>query len=121
MKIKRYLVTNRKNSPVAIVSVYKFFELKKLTKFNPVFINMLKNEQLSNLDNLIDDSLEKLENLIRFSENSMDKVKLQNKFNGLQELKRKIYATKNECLSNPNNLIAYNKLLNLYNSSKNFL
>lgn len=119
--MKRYLVTNKKNLPVAIVSVYKFIKIYKLSKFNPFFVNMIRNEQFSNLDNLINDTLEHLEQLICYSKNNIEKIKLQNKFNGLQDLKRKIYATKNECLNNPNNKLAYNKLLNLYNSSKNFL
>lgn len=121
MKIKRYLVTNKKNKPVAIVSIYRFIKFKKISKFKPFFISMLKKEQFGNLDNLINDTLEHLENLIRHSENNIEKIRLQNKFSGLQELKRKIYATKNECLNNPNNQLVYNKLINLYNSSKNFL
>lgn len=121
MKIKRYLVTDRKNNPVAIVSIYRFIKFKKLSKFKPFFISMLKKEQFDNLDNLINDTLERLESLIRYSENNIEKIKLQNKFSGLQDLKRKIYATKNEYLNNPNNQLAYNKLINLYNSSKNFL
>lgn len=86
-----------------------------------MIINMLKKEQFNNLDNLINDTLERLENLIRYSENNIEKVKLQNKFSGLQDLKRKIYSAKNEYLKNPNNKLLYNKLINLYNSSKNFL
>lgn len=121
MKIKRYLVRNRHNEPVAIIAIYRFIKFKKLTKFRFNFLNMLKNEQFDKLDNLITDTLEHLEYLIRYSENEIEKIKLQNKFNGLQDLKRKISATKNICLNKPNDQLAYNKLLNLYNSTKNFL
>lgn len=121
MKIKRYLVRDKNNDPVALVCIYRFIEFNKLSKFKPNFINMLKKEQFDNLDNLIEDTLERLEQLIRYSENNMEKIKLQNKFSGLQDLKRKIYSAKKDYLDNPGNHIKYNKLINLYNSSKNFL
>ncbi len=121
MKLKRYLVRDKNNNPVALVCVYHFIKFNKLSKFKPNFINMLKKEQFDNLDRLIDDTLERLEQLIRCSENSIEKIKFQNKFSGLQDLKRKIYGAKKEYLENPSNQIKYNKLINLYNSSKNFL
>ena len=121
MKIKRFLVRDKKNEPVALVCIYRFIKFNKLSKFKPNFINMLKKEQFDNLDNLIEDTLERLEQLIRYSENNMEKIKLQNKFSGLQDLKRKIYGAKREYLENTANQLKYNKLINLYNSSKNFL
>lgn len=125
MKIKNYLIRNKQNKPVGVLSLYKMINFNKLTKFRFTeksrVINMIKKEQFDNLDNLINDTLEHLENLIRYSENNMEKVKLQNKFSGLQDLKRKIYAAKNEYLKNPRNNLTFNKLINLYNSSKNFL
>lgn len=125
MKIKNYLIRNKQNKPVGVLSLYKKINFNKLTKFRFTeksrVINMIKKEQFDNLDNLINDTLEHLENLIRYSENNMEKVKLQNKFSGLQDLKRKIYAAKNDYLKNPKNNLAFNKLINLYNSSKNFL
>lgn len=125
MKIKNYLITNKQNESIGVLSLYRKIKFNKLTKLNilekSMIINMLKKEQFNNLDNLINDTLERLENLIRYSENNIEKVKLQNKFSGLQDLKRKIYSAKNEYLKNPNNKLLYNKLINLYNSSKNFL
>ncbi len=125
MKIKNYLITNKQNESIGVLSLYRKIKFNKLTKLNvlekSMIINMLKKEQFNNLDNLINDTLERLENLIRYSENNIEKVKLQNKFSGLQDLKRKIYDAKNEYLKNPNNNLMYNKLINLYNSSKNFL
>lgn len=125
MKIKNYLIANKQNKPVGVLSLYRKIKFNKLTKFRVIeksmVVNMLKKEQFDNLDNLINDTLEHLENLIRYSENNIEKIKLQNKFSGLQDLKRKIYAAKNEYLKNPKNNLIYNKLINLYNSSKNFL
>lgn len=121
MKLRRFLVKNKNNEPVALIQIYRKFRFNKLSKFKPQFLIMLKKEQFENLDNLIDDTLMRFQQLIKHSNNSIEKLKLQNKFDGLQDLKRKIMAAKNEYLNNPTNQLIYNKVINLYNSSKNFL
>lgn len=125
MTIKNYLIRNKDNKPVGIISIYRFIEFKKLTKFKMLdrsrVLTMLKKEQFDNLDNLINDTLEKLDNISKNSNDSVERLKYQNKYRGLNELKKKIYLAKNDYLNNPNNQLAFNKLINLYNSSKNFL
>lgn len=125
MNKKNYLILNKLNKPVGIISIYRFIKFNKLTKFeikkeSPI-INMIRKEQFDNLDSLIIDTLEQLDNMIKFTVNSMEKVKLENKYKGLQDLTRKITLAKNDYLNNTHNNLAYNKLINLYNSSKNFL
>lgn len=125
MTIKNYLIKNKENRPVGIISIYRFIEFKKLTKFAMLdrsrVLTMLKKEQFDNLDNLINDTLEKLDSIAKNSTNNVEQLKYQNKYKGLKELKKKIYLAKNDYLNNPSNQLAFNKLINLYNSSKNFL
>lgn len=125
MKKKNYLIHNKNNEPVGVISIYRKIKVHRLKKFEIIvpspIIAMIKKEQFDNLDNLIKDTMEHLNNLISFSNNNMEKIKLENKYKGLQDLARKINAAKNEYLNNPTNNLSYNKLINLYNSSKNFL
>lgn len=121
----RYLIKNKDGKPVGVIEIFQKLDMYKLKKydqpFNTGFMFLLKNEQFNNLDNLINDTLLRYENFIHYSKNDIEKLKYQNKFNGLTDIKRKIYTAKNEYLQNKSNKILFNKLINLYNSSKNFL
>ena len=85
------------------------------------FKKLLKTEQFSTLDNLLDSALDKIVNYLKATNDSTEKLKLQNKYDGLNNVKRKIEGAKKEYYNNPNNQLAYNRVLNLYNSLKNLL
>ena len=85
------------------------------------FKKLLKTEQFATLDNLLDSALDKIVNYLKATTDSTEKLKLQNKYDGLNNIKRKIEVAKKEYDNNPHNQLAYNRLLNLYNSLKNLL
>ena len=85
------------------------------------FKKLIKTEQFATLDNLLNEALEKIILLLKATSDSTEKLKLQNKYDGLNNLRRKIELAKKDYANNPKNQIAYNKVLNLYNSLKNLL
>lgn len=107
------------------VTIYKHnFHFKKLTSFKTKsqdFKILLKTEQFSTLDDLLNEALNKIVNFIKDCEDNTEKLRLQNKYNGLNNVKRKIELAKKDYNDNPKNQIAYNRLLNLYNSLKNLI
>ena len=99
----------------------KIGKIRSLESKYREFKNLIKTEQFSTLDNLLESALDKIANYIRATGDSTEKLKLQNKYDGLNNLKRKIELAKKDYQNNPKNQLAYNKVLNLYNSLKNFL
>lgn len=96
-------------------------KVKSLESKYQEFKQLLKTEQFATLDNLLDSALDKIVNYLKATSDSTEKLKLQNKYDGLNNIKRKIEVAKKEYDNNPHNQLAYNRLLNLYNSLKNLL
>ncbi|MBQ4583575.1 MAG: hypothetical protein IJA94_01610 [Bacilli bacterium] len=120
-----YLVRDKNNQIAGKITIYKKnIKIKKLRTLEQTFQEfkqLLKTEQFFKLDNLLNDTLEKIANYVKVCIDSQTKLKLQNKYDGLTNLKRKIEIAKREYQNNPHNNLAYNKLLNLYNSLRNLL
>lgn len=99
----------------------KIGKIRSLESKYQEFKKLIKTEQFSTLDNLLESALDKIANYSKATNDSTEKLKLQNKYDGLNNLKRKIELAKKDYQNNPKNQLAYNKVLNLYNSLKNFL
>lgn len=123
--METYLFRNQQNEVAGKIVLYKRnLKLSKLKSFQSefeVFKKLLKTEQFSKLDNLLNDALEKFSAYVESCPNNSEKLRFQNKYDGLNNLKRKIEVAKKEYNDNPQNQLAYNKLLNLYNSLRNLL
>lgn len=120
-----YLFRNKNNQLAGKVIIYrKNLKIKKIRTIEPnfqKFKHLIKTEQFSKLDNLLNDTLEKIADYVKVCHDSPTKTKLQNKYDGLTNLKRKIELAKKDYQNNPHNNLAFNKLINLYNSLRNLL
>lgn len=120
-----YLFRNKNNQVAGKITIYKKnLKIKKLRTLEQTFQEfkqLLKTEQFFKLDNLLNDTLDKISNYVKVCNDSPTKLKLQNKYDGLTNLKRKIELAKKDYQNNPRNNLAYNKLINLYNSLRNLL
>ncbi|MBQ9833976.1 MAG: hypothetical protein IJO33_02155 [Bacilli bacterium] len=120
-----YLFRNKNNQVAGKITIYKKnLKIKKLRTLEhnfQEFKQLLKTEQFSTLDHLLSDTLDKIANYVKVCNDSQTKLKLQNKYDGLTNLKRKIELAKRDYQNNPHNNLAYNKLINLYNSLRNLL
>ena len=96
-------------------------KVKSLESKYQEFKMLLKTEQFATLDNLLDSALDKISNYVKATKDSTERLKLQNKYDGLNNIKRKIDVAKKEYKDDPKNKLAYNRVLNLYNSLKNLL
>ena len=96
-------------------------KVKSLESKYKDFKQLLKTEQFATIDGLLQSASDKLAKYIKETEDHTEKIKLQNKYDGLNNIKRKIEIAKKEYADNPQNKLAYNKVLNLYNSLKNLL
>ena len=125
MMMESYLFRNKNNKVAGKITIYKKnIKIKKIRTLKQTFQEfnqLLKTEQFSKLDNLLNDTLDKIANYVKVCNDSHTKLKLQNKYDGLINLKKKIEIAKREYHNNPNNNLAYNKLINLYNSLRNLL
>lgn len=99
----------------------KIGKIKSLESKYRNFKNLIKTEQFTTLDSLLDNTLTKIADYLKVTTDSTEKLKLKNKYDGLNNLRRKIELAKKDYQNNPKNQLAYNKVLNLYNSLKNFL
>ena len=120
-----YVFKDKSGNIAGKVTIYRhnlhIGKIKSLESKYQEFKMLLKTEQFATLDNLLDSALDKIVNYLKATTDSTEKLKLQNKYDGLNNVKRKIEVAKKEYASNPHNQLAYNKVLNLYNSLKNLL
>ena len=120
-----FLFRDKDGEVAGTITIYKsnikIGKVKSLESKYREFKNLIKTEQFATLDNLLESALDKIVNYIKATNDSTEKLKLQNKYDGLNNLKRKIALAKKDYQSDPKNQLAYNKVLNLYNSLKNFL
>lgn len=125
MIAETFLFRNKNNQIAGKITIYKKnLKIKKLSVLKhsfQEFKQLLKTEQFFKLDNLLNDTLDKIASYLKVCNDSQTKLKLQNKYDGLTNLKRKIELAKRDYKNNPNNQLAYNKLINLYNSLRNLL
>ena len=82
---------------------------------------LLKTEQFSKLDTLLNNALEEISKIVKNTTDNTEKLRFQNKYDGLNNIKRKIELAKKDYGDNPRNQLAFNRLLNLYNYLKNLL
>ena len=94
---------------------------KSLESKYQAFKILLKTEQFSKLDTLLNNALEEISKIVQNTKDNTEKLRFQNKYDGLNNIKRKIELAKKDYGDNPHNQLAFNRLLNLYNSLKNLL
>lgn len=120
-----YLFKDALGNEAGSITIYKFGlkigKPKSLESKYQAFKILLKTEQFSKLDTLLNNALDEISKIVKNNTDNAEKLRFQNKYDGLNNIKRKIELAKRDYNEKPNNQLAFNKLLNLYNSLKNLL
>ncbi len=120
-----FVYKDKDGNVAGTITIYKHnLKIGKIRSFESKYQELktlIKTSQFSKLDDVLNQALARIVDYLKDTTDSTKRLKLQNKYDGLNNLKRKIELAKKEYNSNPKNQLAYNKVINLYNSLKNLL
>ncbi len=120
-----FVFKNKDGNVAGTITIYKsnlkIGKIKSLESKYQEFKMLIKTSQFVKLDELLNNALARIVDYLKDTTDSTQRLKLQNKYDGLNNVKRKIELAKKEYNNNPKNQLAYNKVINLYNSLKNLL